>query len=73
MLTGSYSWVGFASLSGTVRKGILNPVDAYPGQTNAMVRQRLEALYARDYKAINDFRIIVRAFPLLGRRVVSDQ
>jgi len=70
------SWVGYSELSETeahrlpeIKKGILNPFDAFhnkpvPGEAIA----RLNLLYARDYKITNDVNIILKGFRDLGRR-----
>lgn len=69
------SWVGYSELSETeahrlpeIKKGILNPFDAFhdkpvPGEAIA----RLNLLYARDYKITNDVNIILKGFRDLGR------
>lgn len=69
------SWVGYSELSESeaqrlpeIKKGILNPFDAFhdkpvPGEAIA----RLNLLYARDYKITNDVNIILKGFRDLGR------
>ncbi|TSA24404.1 MAG: glycosyltransferase [Bacteroidetes bacterium] len=69
------SWVGYSKLSETeahrlpeIKKGILNPFDAFrekpvPGEAIA----RLNLLYVRDYKITNDVNIILKGFRDLGR------
>ncbi|MFH1936015.1 MAG: glycosyl transferase family 2, partial [Bacteroidota bacterium] len=70
------SWVGYSELSESeahhlpeIKKGILNPFDAFrkkpvPGEAIA----RLNLLYVRDYKITNDVNIILKGFRDLGRR-----
>jgi len=69
------SWVGYSEMSETeahrlpeIKKGILNPFDAFhgkpvPGEAIA----RLNLLYARDYKITNDVNILLKGFRDLGR------
>ncbi|MBN1199409.1 MAG: hypothetical protein JXA23_08675, partial [Bacteroidales bacterium] len=70
------SWVGYSEMSETeahrlpeIKKGILNPFDAFhgkpvPGEAIA----RLNLIYARDYKITNDVNILLKGFRDLGRR-----
>ena len=69
------SWVGF-SKSGSgeihklpaIRKGVLNPEDAFYGkEIPEEVNTRLNLLYARDYKLANDANIIIKGFREMGR------
>ncbi len=69
------SWVGYTNLTEPeiqrlpeTKKGVLNPLDAFknqniPEETN----NRLNLLYARDYKLTNDLNIILKGFRELGR------
>ena len=66
VLSGKCSWVGLASTTSNLKKGILSPADGYP-QVTIGVKQRLEALYAKEYRTSNDFRIILRSLNQLGR------
>jgi O-antigen biosynthesis protein len=69
------SWIGFTPHSEyeagklpEIKHGVLNPMDAFQnknvpeGTTN-----RLDLLYARDYKLTNDLNIIIKGFRHLGR------
>ena len=70
------SWVGYSELSESeihrlpeIKKGVLNPFDTFrkepvPGEAVA----RLNLLYARDYKLLNDINIMLKGFRDLGRR-----
>ncbi|MEI6577189.1 MAG: glycosyltransferase [Bacteroidota bacterium] len=69
------SWVGFY-LGDTedplklpnLRKGVLNPLDAFPGKNiNSETIDKLNLLYSRDYKISNDFYIFRKGFRELGR------
>jgi len=76
VLLGQRSWTGYF-LNETddrqklprIKRGILNPTDAIRNKTiSADTIYRLNMLYARDYKLINDMYLMVRAFRNLGRR-----
>jgi hypothetical protein len=70
------SWIGFTPHPAPeenklpdIKKGVLNPLDAFrnkniPKETT----NRLDLLYARDYKITNDFNILIKGFRNLGRR-----
>ena len=73
---------GFRSISGycptkvqdfrlpSIRKGILNPADALRAAVpNEEALDRLNMLYARDYKLANEFRLLFKGFGKLGRQV----
>jgi O-antigen biosynthesis protein len=72
---GKRTWVGFKrsvssgghKLPG-LKKGILNPTDSIKaGQLTDEDIDRLNLLYARDYKITNDLQILLRGFSYLGR------
>lgn len=75
VLFGLKSWVGYTTMTDTelqrlpkIKRGVLNTPDTLrnkniPEETYA----RLNLLYARDYKLINDLNIITRGFRELGR------
>jgi O-antigen biosynthesis protein len=72
VLSGRISWVGIDAAGDPLfkgyRKGVLNPSDLLPQiQTEPQVVQRLNVLYAKEYKVYNDFRILTRGFRLAGR------
>jgi GT2 family glycosyltransferase len=76
VLGGKYSWVGLidhSSGSGTssrIKKGILHPADGLSASApDDETAQRLNAIYARDYKVEKDFSILLRAVKVLGRKV----
>jgi O-antigen biosynthesis protein len=75
VLFGFKSWVGYSShgLSDIhlpeIRKGVLNPEDAFHGkEIPEEINTRLNLLYARDYKLTNDANIIMKGFREIGRR-----
>ncbi|MCX6234398.1 MAG: glycosyltransferase [Bacteroidetes bacterium] len=75
VLIAKRSWTGYYSgdhndISGLprIRKGVLNPTDAfYDLNFSDETINRLNLLYARDYKILNEFNIIYRGFRQLGR------
>lgn len=77
VLAGKYSWVGYhksqseTSISlPSIKPGILNPVDIYIGEKlTSDMDQKLNQIYAKDYRAWNDLSIILRSVKKLGRFV----
>ena len=74
VLFGFKSWVGYSSrrLSDLhlpeIRKGVLNPEDAFNGkEIPEEANTRLNLMYARDYKLSNDATIIIKGFRETGR------
>jgi len=74
VFTGMRSWIGYCPMPPTehqklpqIKHGILNPTDAYRNKTiSTDAILRLNMLYVRDYKLMNDLQIIFRAFRNLG-------
>jgi hypothetical protein len=68
------SWVGYADSKGDqslpqIKKGILNPVDGIKNRSvNTEMSDKLNLLYARDYKLSNDLNIILKGYRELGRK-----
>ncbi len=54
-----------------LKKGILSPVDALKNSTlkNGII-EKINLLYAKDYKVFNDMNILLKGFKNLGRRVI---
>lgn len=74
VLIGKKTWVGFKSSSPGEHKlpglkpGVLNPTDSIKaGKLSAEDIDRLNLLYARDYKITNDLQTLMRGFRNLGR------
>ncbi len=63
------SWVGFSQkiLAKSFKPGVLSPADIYRNIDHA-TRERIEALYAKEYKPNNDFRILIKCMKELGKR-----
>lgn len=76
VLFGRLSWVGYHPETGhdsqklpPIKKGVLYPTDALTNQTlSPKTIERLNLLYARDYKIVNDLNIILKGFRNAGRR-----
>jgi O-antigen biosynthesis protein len=76
VLAGQRSWVGYKSAVNTedfrlpaIRLGVLNPTDVLPhSKLSPEDVNRLNILYARNYKPDNDLRILLKGFKQLGRR-----
>jgi GT2 family glycosyltransferase len=74
VLSGKLTWVGYAGKSvllPKIRNGILNPLDSLNNMVNdELTINRLNSLYARDYKVYTDLNIIRKGWRNLGRRAV---
>ncbi len=76
VMGGAASWVGYApETNGTVhlpalRKGVLNTSDVIDSQRiSPEIRERLNLLYAKDYRIRTDLNIMWKGLRELGRRV----
>ncbi|MGB4204264.1 MAG: hypothetical protein WBJ84_01450 [Bacteroidales bacterium] len=75
VLIGKRSWVGYETTQSIpemrlpeIRKGVLHPIDVLQKQVLSPDDiSRLNILYARNYKVVNDFRILLKGFRELGR------
>jgi GT2 family glycosyltransferase len=74
VMAGRKTWVGLVALNGAsgrmpaTRPGVVTPDMAWPSdKMSEQTAMNLSLLYARDYKFINDFLIVIRALPFLGR------
>jgi GT2 family glycosyltransferase len=74
VLFGKKSWIGFSKHLDKkhrlpkVKMGVLTPDDAWPLETfEEKTSLKLNLLYARDYRVMNDLTIIYRAFGKLGQ------
>jgi len=76
VLTGKLSWVGYCpsgnpdtSSLPTIKKGVLNPTDILKNKSiSTETIERLNLLYARDYKVLNDISICFKGIRNLGRK-----
>jgi lipopolysaccharide/colanic/teichoic acid biosynthesis glycosyltransferase len=76
VLAGSRTWVGYAPVEKNtvhlpeIKPGVLSPADGLKGgeSVDEETKQKLNVLYARDYKMIKDFNLVFAAFRKLGRR-----
>jgi len=73
VLIGRLSWVGYATGSDektklpTIRNGVLSPADTFQRQVmDKSLIDRLNLLYARDYRVLNDLAILSKAFKHIG-------
>ncbi len=74
VFSGRKTWVGLVALSTAsgrlpaTRPGVVTPDMAWPSdKMSDQTAMNLSLLYARDYKFINDFLIVIRTLPFLGR------
>ncbi len=78
ILTGNRSFVSYCEKSGAdigmlpkIRKGILNPTDAVKKEVNdKQLIERINFMYAKDYRIVNDLNIISKAWIKLGRKLL---
>ncbi len=76
VLAGQRSWIGYKRVENTddfrlpaIRRGVLDPTDVLPhSKLSPEDVNRLNILYARNYKPDNDMRILLKGFKHLGRR-----
>jgi len=76
VLWGIKSWVGYAKHTDfdthklpEIKKGVLNPAGtSESAQKNSIVADRLNMLYARDYRIATDINIFVKGFRHLGNQ-----
>ena len=77
VLLGIYSFVGYYGTTGGIhtnlpylKKGILSPLDGLSREiTNKKLIEKVNMLYAKDYKIINDLSILFKGFSFLGRKI----
>jgi GT2 family glycosyltransferase len=73
VLFGKKTWVGFAHTSKIhelpyIKKGVLNPAMLQKDRNlNESIIQRLNMIYAKDYRVFNDLVIVFRLWKQLGR------
>lgn len=72
VLVGKKSWVGYKETKTKqelpkIKKGVVNPVDYLNKATDEATIQRLNQLYAKDYKVDNDIYIILKSWKMLGQ------
>ena len=76
VMAGRRSWVGYIEQGKlvnehlpTIKKGVLNPLDAFNHMTiSDEMQQRLNLIYARDYSIKGDLNIVVKGLRDLGRK-----
>jgi O-antigen biosynthesis protein len=72
VMFGKKSWVGYKQTAKEqelpkIKTGVLNPVDILPSEPDDLTIQRLNQLYAKDYKINNDLQIIIKGWKYLGQ------
>ena len=74
VLSGKVSWVGYAGktiMLPKIKTGILNPLDSLHSKINDdLTINRLNSLYAKDYRVYTDLNIIRKGWRNLGRLTV---
>lgn len=75
VLCGRASWVGYAPHTTgnvhlpSIRPGVLNPGDVIdPARLTPEIRERMNILYAKDYRISADLNILLKGFRELGRK-----
>ncbi|MBN2213314.1 MAG: glycosyltransferase [Bacteroidales bacterium] len=77
VFSGKYTLIGYHGKTGKeddslpfLKKGILNPVDTFRHDApEKEIIEKVNLLYAKDYRVINDFNILFKGFKNLGRKV----
>jgi GT2 family glycosyltransferase len=76
VIYGKYSWIGvefseeYRAQSHDVKKGVLNPSDVLQQeQPDIKVKQRMNVMYAKDYKLTNDIVILTKCFRSIGKSI----
>ncbi|CAN5545850.1 glycosyltransferase [soil metagenome] len=69
VLSGNFSWVGFSEINGKqykgLKRGIFSPAQLLAENSNdSAVIERLNALYAKEYKIFNDLRIVLKGIKI---------
>ncbi len=77
VLIGRYSWVGYANVSNSklheylpsIKKGVLNPTDVFKNKNlNDDMIEKLNFIYAKDYKLNNDINILLKGLLYIDRK-----
>jgi GT2 family glycosyltransferase len=78
VLTGKYTLIGYHGKTDEesdnlpyLKKGILSPVDALKNKTHEKgIVEKVNLLYAKDYRILNDLNILLKGLRNLGRKIV---
>lgn len=74
ILIGNFSFVGYHPSKHKdvelpeIKKGILTPVDALDGEADENAAERINIIYAKEYKVVNDLRILFKGLFKIGRK-----
>lgn len=72
---GKLSFVGYYKTKNVdiqlpeIKKGVLTPIDAIDRKADDVVAERVNMIYAKDYKVSNDVNILFKGFFNLGRKI----
>lgn len=76
VIAGQYTWVGLTfdrrhTIRGTeLKKGVLSPVNRFRDKKiSPELEERMNFMYAKDYRVINDVLIVLKNIKLLGKHV----
>ncbi len=75
VIFGKYTWVGIEFEKGTAmhhhinKPGVFNPADVLHRKNDSKLAQRMNVMYAKDYKILNDLAIVTKSIKYLGRKV----
>jgi GT2 family glycosyltransferase len=71
VFAGRKSWVGYCSETQNhlpaIKKGILSPASLYPETIQEKKKDELNIVYAKDYKLLYDFEIVLKAWRNIGK------
>ena len=72
VLAGTFTWVGVHAHASKqiVKKGVLSPVDAIKNiNPDEQMKEKINTLYAKDYRVNNDVQILLKGIKYIGRKV----
>jgi lipopolysaccharide/colanic/teichoic acid biosynthesis glycosyltransferase len=70
-LSGRKSWVGYCSANPdhlpSIKNGILSPASIFPETIADKKKDELDIVYAKDYRIMNDFEIVLKTWRKIGK------
>lgn len=71
VLSGRKSWVGYCSANPdhlpSIKNGILSPASIFPETIADKKKDELDIVYAKDYRIMNDFEIVLKTWRKIGK------
>ena len=70
VLSGKKSWVGYSTANQnhlpSIKNGILSPASIFPETISDKKKDELDIVYAKDYRMLNDFEIVLKTWRKIG-------